>query len=79
MFSNIEGVEYTYANCAYIGDDILDLQCMHLIKEKGGLVGCSADAVKNVKEVGDYICNKNGGNGAVREFIEWIIDREAEK
>lgn len=58
---------------AYIGDDIMDLQCMNPVKTAGGLVGCPNDAVTSVKEVADYIANKNGGCGAVREFIEWIV------
>ena len=30
-------------------------------------------AVKEVLEISDFISSKDGGNGAVREFIEWII------
>ena len=62
-----------YSHVAYIGDDINDLPCMKLIKKHGGLVGCPANAVSKVKECADYICILNGGNGAVREFIEWIV------
>lgn len=53
---------------AYIGDDILDLPCMELAE----LAGCPADAVDEVKAVSHFISRKNGGCGAVREFIEWI-------
>lgn len=60
--------------CAYIGDDILDIQCMIPIKEAGGKIGCPADAVKKVKDIADFISSKNGGDGAVREFIEWLVD-----
>ena len=69
-----DGENYNYSNCAYIGDDILDLQCMIPIKQAGGLIGCPADAVNKVKEIADYVSNNNGGNGAVRDFIEWIVD-----
>lgn len=58
---------------AYIGDDINDLSCMRAVKEAGGIIGCPADAVESVQMVSDYICKKNGGSGAVREFIDWII------
>lgn len=58
---------------AIIGDDIPDLECMQAIKKAGGIVGCTADAVKEVKEIADFISSKNGGDGAVREFIEHII------
>ncbi len=62
-----------YENFAYIGDDINDLSCMEKIKEAGGVIGCPADAVKKIKEISDYVCIHNGGCGAVREFIEWIL------
>lgn len=58
---------------AYIGDDINDLPCMNLVKESGGIVACPADAVKKVKDIADFICEKNGGDGAVREFIDWLV------
>ena len=64
---------YALKDCAYIGDDILDLQCMEAIKAEGGLVGCPKDAVKKVVELSDFISSYNGGDGAVRDFIEWII------
>lgn len=66
-------ITYSYQNFAYIGDDILDLQCMISIKEAGGVIGCPGDAVERVKQIVDYICYYNGGNGAVREFIEWLV------
>lgn len=68
-----DGKNYSYSDCAYIGDDILDLQCMSPIKQAGGLIGCPSDAVYRVKEIADFISIKSGGNGAVRDFIEWII------
>ena len=60
---------------AYIGDDINDLSCMKPIKEAHGLVGCPADAVQKVKNIADYIAPHNGGDGAVRDFIEWLVDK----
>ena len=74
QFSEKNNETYTYGNCAYIGDDILDLQCMVPIKEAGGIVGCPSDAVKKVKDVSDYVCENVGGNGAVREFIEYLVE-----
>lgn len=61
------------ANVAYIGDDCNDLLCMRAIKEAGGLVGCPADAVKQVIDISTFISKKKGGDGAVREFIEWLV------
>ena len=59
---------YELNQCAYMGDDINDLECMKLV----GIVGCPADAVKEVIDIADFISTKNGGDGAVREFIEWL-------
>lgn len=61
--------------CAYIGDDLNDLQCMQLIKKNKGIVGCPADAVKEVQNIADFKSKNNGGHGAVREYIKWIIRR----
>ena len=61
------------ANVAYIGDDCNDLICMRTIKEAGGLVGCPADAVKEVIDIATFVSKKNGGDGAVRDFIEWFV------
>lgn len=63
-----------FSSVAYIGDDINDLQCMSLVKKAGGLIGCPKDAVKEVISIADYIARHNGGNGAVRDFIEWLIE-----
>lgn len=62
------------AEVAYIGDDINDLSCMKPIKEAGGVVGCPRDAVKKVIEIADYVANHDGGDGAVRDFIEWLVE-----
>lgn len=66
-------MDYSLANVAYIGDDVLDLQCMNAIKEHGGIVGCPVDAAKSVLNISDFVSSKTGGNGAVREFIEYLI------
>ena len=34
--------------------------------------GCPSDAVKEIKEIADYVTVCNGGNGAVREFVDWL-------
>lgn len=72
FFSQKTGKIYTLKHVAYIGDDILDLECMNPIKEANGLIGCPFDAVRSVKNISDYISPFTGGNGAVRDFIEYI-------
>lgn len=59
---------------AYMGDDINDLECMQMIKDNGGLIGCPSDAVQKVKDIADFTAPHEGGHGAVRDFIEWIVN-----
>ena len=57
---------------AYIGDDVNDLTCINYCD----ITGCPNDAVDNVKHTVKYVCQKKGGRGAVREFVEWILTIE---
>ena len=57
---------------AYIGDDVNDLPCM----EYCAFSACPADAAAQVKAAADYICNAEGGRGAVREFLDWIASEK---
>lgn len=70
---NSYGEKYSMANVAYIGDDFLDIPPMLAAKQAGGLGVCPNNAIDEVKEIADYICNHNAGDGAVREFIEWYV------
>lgn len=63
---------------AYIGDDINDLRCMEEVIKAQGVVACPADAVQDVKNIAHFISNKNGGDGSVRDFIEWIMENPYE-
>ena len=71
--AQLEKITDDFSEVAYIGDDIIDLPCMKLIRSAGGLVGCPSDAVESVKNVSHFVAHSQGGNGAVREFIEWVI------
>ena len=55
---------------AYIGDDLNDLDCMGIC----GLSACPNDAIDKVIQNVNYIWKYSGGNGAVREFIEYILN-----
>ena len=57
---------------AYMGDDLNDL----LIMKQVGLSGTPKDAVDEVIQVTDFVSKKNGGSGAVREFIEHILKQD---
>ena len=62
----------TRENVAYIGDDILDIVCMR----ECGLVGCPADSCRQVLNIADFVAPHRGGDGAVRDFIEFILERK---
>ncbi len=71
--------EANLGSCACFGDDILDLKCMIPVKEAGGLVGCPADAVREVRAAADYVCTSRAGEGALREFSEWLVSGERDR
>ncbi len=62
-------------NIAYIGDDDNDIGAMKIV----GLAGCPSDASENVKRTCDYICSRRGGEGAVREFADNLINIKINK
>ena len=64
---------YNFSNVAYIGDDVLDLQCIIPIKEAGGIVGCPLNSAKEVIAVCNFVSQYKGGEGAVRNFVEYLI------
>jgi 3-deoxy-D-manno-octulosonate 8-phosphate phosphatase (KDO 8-P phosphatase) len=59
----------TLSQVAYIGDDINDLETLKAV----GFSATPADGMPQVAAVVDYICQKKGGEGAVREIIEMIL------
>jgi len=65
-----EKLHLEYSQIAYIGDDLNDLPVMKTV----GLSACPSDAVLAVKRQCNYVCQAMGGHGAVREFIEWLVE-----
>jgi arabinose-5-phosphate isomerase len=59
-----------YNEIAYIGDDINDIEIM----SKVAFSACPSDAVEKCKNVANYVCEKRGGDGCVREFVEKILE-----
>ena len=54
---------------AYIGDDLNDLPAMDI----AGVSFTVPNAASEVKVAADYVTEKSGGHGAVREVIEMIL------
>ena len=61
------------AEIAYIGDDLIDLPIMCQV----GLPMAVADAVPEVREEARLIAGFEGGHGAVRELLEFILKAQS--
>lgn len=68
----IEELRITPASVAYVGDDINDLSAFDIV----GFPVAVADAVKELKEIAAYICQRPGGHGAIREVVELILEAQ---
>tara|TARA_A100001037_G_scaffold223200_1_gene201084 strand:+ start:256 stop:759 length:504 start_codon:yes stop_codon:yes gene_type:complete len=56
-------------NILYMGDDNPDIEVLKIVK----ISTCPSDASIDVKEVCDYISDKKGGEGCVRDVIEQVM------
>lgn len=65
-----QGLEWS--EIAYIGNDINDIECMKAC----GLSFCPSDAHDSVRRVATIVLTKPGGNGALRELSEYLIERK---
>ncbi|TFD93181.1 acylneuraminate cytidylyltransferase [Dysgonomonas capnocytophagoides] len=63
---------FSLSEVAYIGDDI---NCFDILSSVG-LPACPADALGKIKNIPGIMCLKSkGGDGVVREFVEYILER----
>lgn len=67
-----EKYNVTSEEIAYIGDDLNDLECI----EYCGFSVCPSDADENLKNSVNYVCQSDGGTGAVREFVQYKLMRQ---
>ncbi|MFH1371914.1 MAG: HAD-IIIA family hydrolase [Planctomycetota bacterium] len=56
---------------AYVGDDLPDLPAIRC----AGFGAAVANAVEEIKHAADYVTSRRGGDGAVREVIEFILKK----
>lgn len=59
-------------NIAYMGDDLNDYGAMRF----SGFSGAPADACSDIIDIVDFVSERAGGDGAVREFIEIIMRKQ---
>lgn len=55
---------------AFIGDDEPDVPVL----KRAGFSAAPSDAVESVKKNVDYVCKRRGGEGAVREVIDLLME-----
>lgn len=56
-------------NVLYMGDDIPDYEVMLSVK----LAACPKDAAPEIQNISQYISQKKGGTGCVRDVIEQVL------
>ena len=59
---------YALSEVMFIGNDLNDLPALTL----AGVKGCPADAAKEVLEISDWVSNKKGGSGVIRDLYDWL-------
>jgi 3-deoxy-D-manno-octulosonate 8-phosphate phosphatase (KDO 8-P phosphatase) len=62
----------TPENIAFIGDDVNDFELMQLLNATS-VTAAPGDAVPEIRRLASVKCKARGGNGAFREFAEWIL------
>ena len=67
----LEKVNIPAGECAFAGDDLVDLPVMRAV----GWSAAPADARPEAKQAADYIASARGGYGVVREVCEVLLKR----
>lgn len=65
----LDKINLDFSNVAYMGDDINDMGIM----KKVALPACPSDAVEEILKIVKYTSIKAGGQGAVRDLLEYIM------
>jgi 3-deoxy-D-manno-octulosonate 8-phosphate phosphatase (KDO 8-P phosphatase) len=60
---------------AYMGDDVLDIPVMKQV----GLPIAVSNACPEVKDHSVYVTQAPGGNGAVREVVDWLLELRGQR
>jgi len=68
----LQRLDISMQNVAAIGDDLNDLSML----KAAAISFVPQDASSYVDKIADVILNKRGGDGAVREMIEYLIKKE---
>lgn len=66
----MENRDLSPSEVAFMGDDVNDLDAMRL----AGFSAAPANAVPAVKAEVDFVSRRSGGEGAVREFLDYVLE-----
>ncbi len=59
-------------NVAYMGDDWNDVPLLQVVE----FSACPSNAVEQIKQIVNFVSTHRGGDGAVREMIEYVLTQK---
>jgi 3-deoxy-D-manno-octulosonate 8-phosphate phosphatase (KDO 8-P phosphatase) len=68
----LEETGLALSQLAYVGDDLNDLGILAEVG-RDGITAAPADAMPDVRRAVHYHCANRGGEGAFRDFAEWLL------
>lgn len=66
----LDEIGISWRECAVMGDDLVDIPML----KKAALVAAPAQAEEVVKNTAHFIARREGGKGAVRDFVNFILE-----
>ena len=66
--------DYELEYVAYVGNDINDKEAMEIV----GYSFCPSDAHGSIKKISNHILDTKGGNGVIRELLDFINNKKRE-
>lgn len=60
----------TWEECAVMGDDLVDIPMLR----RAALVAVPAQAEELVKKMAHFIARREGGKGAIRDFVNFVLE-----
>jgi len=71
----VESLNLKFYEVGAIGDDLNDYKMLQLV----GRSFTPKDGVNEIKEIVNTVLSKNGGDGAVREMIDMLVDENDQR
>lgn len=68
----LKDMKLDFKNLFYMGDDIVDIELL----KAAGISASVPDAPKYIKDYADFVTEKKGGRGAVREVCDIILEKK---